>query len=126
MRTAVKVALGVVKNPKRRYKIWKYAEKKFTKYDFETSPYVREFICPLRSTKFLYPRKDFDKPVYLEFEGHMLPAQHYYKQYLEQVYPGYMNLPPVEKRKQKTNAVFIDIEKGYVNYKGVYYCKNKA
>ena len=123
MRFAVGFALKVVKSPSARYKIWKYAEKQFTKYDFETSPYVREFICPLRSTKFVYLRKNFDKPVMLEFEGHMLPAQHYYKRYLNKVYPNYMELPPVEKRIQKTNAVFIDIDKSYKYYKGIEYCK---
>lgn len=123
MRNAVRLALAVIRKPSLRYKIWKYAEQQFTKYDFETSPYVREFLCPLRSTKFVYPRKEFDKPVMLEFEGHMLPAQHYYRQYLENVYPNYMSMPPIEKRTQKTKAVFIDIENGYKEYKGIYYCK---
>lgn len=123
MRLGVQTALTLVKNPHTRYKIWRFAEKQFTKYDFETSPFVREFICPLRSTRFIYPRKDFDKAEMVSFENHLLPAQHYYRDYLEQVYPGYMNLPPKEKRVQKTNAVYINLEKGYKEFKGIYYCK---
>ena len=96
-----------------------------SKYDFETSPWVREMVCPIRSAQFKYPRDKFDEPVYLEFEGHMLPAHHYYKDYLDNVYTGYMELPPEDKRTPKTNAIYINLDKGYKNYKGIKYCKGR-
>ena len=126
MKAAVGFALNMVRDPGRRYRLWRYAEKQFTKYSFESSPYVREFTCPLRSSRFKYPRKDFDKAILLAFEGHMFPAQRYYRQYLENVYPDYMELPPAEKRGQKTRAIFIDTEKGYKAYKGLYYCTKEG
>lgn len=123
MRFGVKCALGIIKNPRMRYKIWNYAKSQMSKYDFETSPWVREMVCPMRSARFKYPRDRFDEPIYLEFEGHMLPAHHYYKDYLENVYTGYMELPPEDKRTPKTNAVYINLDRGYANYKGIKYCK---
>jgi len=125
MRVAVKIALGLVRDPEKRYKLWRHAQYEMSKYDFETSPYVRELVAPLRSMKFIYPRKNFDKPYLLEFEGYKFPAQHYYKNYLENVYTGYMELPPEDKRKPKGDIVYINLDRGYINYKGIYYCKGK-
>lgn len=126
MRLCVGLALKLVRKPETRYKIWAYAQKKMSQYDFDGScPWVRELASPLRSMKFKYPRKDFDVPVYFVFEKHSIPAHHYYKQYLDNVYPGYMELPPEDKRTQKTKAVFIDLDTGYEAYKGIYYCKEQ-
>lgn len=122
MRLGVKLALGLVRNPKRRYKIWKYAEQQMSKYDFETSPWVRELIAPMKSMLIKYPRKKFTDVIYLEFEGHKFPAHHYSKAYLRKVYHNYMELPPIESRTQKVKAVYINLDCGYKNYKGIKYC----
>lgn len=122
MKLGVRMALGAVKNPEKRYKIWMYAKKKMSKYDFETSPWVREMVCPMRSARFKYPRKDFTNSYMLEFEGHMFPAHHYYKDYLNNVYAGYMDYPPEDKRFPKTKAVYINLDRGFKHYKGIKYC----
>lgn len=123
MRAVVRLMLGLVRCPKSRYKLWTYAEQQMSKYDFDKSKWVRELAAPYRSMKFKYPRKEFTDEVYLDFEGHKLPAHHYYELYLENVYPGFMELPPVEKRVQKTNAIYINLDEGYKKFKGLYYCK---
>lgn len=125
MRLGVRILLGAIRSPGVRYAVFMYAKKQMSRYDFETSPWVKELSAPLRSMKFRYPRKHFDEPLMLEFEGHMLPAQHYYKQYLEQVYPGYMQLPPEDQRKQKTHPLYINLDEGYKKFKGLYYCKDE-
>lgn len=125
MRLGVKLALGLIRSPQKRYKIWKYAEKKMSKYDFETSPWVRELIAPLKSMLIKYPRKDFTNALYVDFEGYKLPAQHYSEDYLTKVYHNYMELPPVEKRTQKVKAVYINLDKSYKSFKGTKYCIGK-
>lgn len=126
MRYGVAAALNLVKDPDKRYKIWTHAQDEMRKYDFDGNcKYVRELASPLRAMQFKYPRKDFDKPVMLDFEGHKFPAQHYYLQYLNNFYPGFMTPPPVEKRVQKTRAIYINLERGYKEYKGIYYCKDQ-
>lgn len=126
MRMGVKFMLGVIRTPKARYKTWMYAKKQMSKYDFETSPWVRELAAPFRSMIFKYPRKDFTDEVLLPFEDGMFPAQHHYKMYLDNVYPNYMTLPPVEKRVQKTRATYINLDQSYKEYKGKHYCKEKV
>jgi lipopolysaccharide cholinephosphotransferase len=121
MKLGVNLALHLVKDPDRRFRLWNYAKKKMSKYDFETSPWVREMVCPMRSAQFKYPRDKFDEPVFLDFEGHKLPAHHYYRDYLENVYKGYMELPPVEQRIPKTRAIYINLDKGYRFYRGIKY-----
>ncbi len=123
MRGLIYIALRLVQNPTHRYRIWRYAEKQMRKYDFESSTWVRELIAPLKSMIFKYPRKDFDKAIYLEFEGHSLPAHHYYKKYLENVYSGYMTPPPLEDRKPKSRIVYLNLDRSYKDYKGIYYCR---
>ena len=124
MRTIVKIMLGMIRNPHQRYKLWKYAEKQMKRYNFEKSKYVRETVASFRTMQMRYPRKNFDKPIYVEFEGRKFPAQHYYKQYLKNAFGDYMKLPPAEKRVPKGNVVYINLDDGYKNYKGKYYCCN--
>ena len=123
MKAIIKLALTLVPSTHMRYKIWKFAERQVRKYDFDKMPYVRELEAPFRSMFFKYPRKDFANPVFFEFEGRMFPAQHYYKQYLKNVYHDYMELPPVEERVPKTNLVYMNLKKSYLDFKGKYYCK---
>ena len=123
MKLAVRIMLGLVRSNERRYKIWKYAQKQMSKYPIETSPWVRELASPFRSILFKYPGKDFCKAEYFDYEDMKLPAHHYYKLYLDNVYPNYMQLPPEDKRKQKTRAIYINLDKGYKEFKGKYYCK---
>ncbi len=124
MRCVVALMLKIVPDQDRRYMIWKYAEKQISKYSFDNSPWVRELAAPLKSMRFKYPRDHFDSPVFLEFEGLNVPAQHYYQDYLNNVYPNYMELPPENKRVQKTRAIYINLDEGYRTFRGKYYCIN--
>lgn len=126
MKLSVKLALAIVPSKSIRYKIWKFAEGQVSKYDFEKMNWVRELEAPLKSMFFKYPRENFEHAVYLEFEGAMLPAQHYYKDYLKNVYHDYMNMPPADSRVPKSDVVYINLEEGYLNYRGIYYCCEKV
>ena len=68
--------------------------------------------------------EDFDKVVYLEFEGIQMPVMKGYERYLHLIWGDYMKLPPVEQRIAKHDAVYIDMNNGYKKYKGIYYLVN--
>ena len=127
MRFGVWLALALVRNPSKRYKLWSYALKQMSKYNFDSKEcqYVRELVAPLRSMFILYPREHFDTVVLLDFEDYKLPTHYYYLRYLEKAFGDFMSLPPKEKRVQKTRAVYINLDKGYKEFKGVYYCCKK-
>ena len=125
MRLWVKIALGLVTDLKKRYKIWNFAKQRMSKYNFETSKWVREMICPMRSAQFKYPREKFTDVYYLDFEEHRLPTHYYYKEYLHNVYGNYMELPPERERIPKIKPVYINLDQGYKHYKGIKYCKEE-
>lgn len=123
MRAGIRTALFLVKSPKMRYRIWKIAENNMKKESFETAHYVKELVASFRTMHCLYPRDHFTETQLLEFEGYLMPAHFYYEMYLKNVYGDYMQLPPEEKRKPKGDIVYMNLDKGFEDYKGIYYCK---
>lgn len=119
----IKMMLSVIKSPEKRYRIWKMAEKKYSKYDFEMSPYVKELVAFFSSMKHLYPRDKFTETKLIDFEGYKFPAHYFYKDYLKNIYSNYMQLPPESKRKPQGHIVYINLDKSFINYKGIYYLK---
>ena len=45
-----------------------------------------------------------------------------YDQYLTIAFGDYMQLPPKEKQVAHHDCLFCDLEHGYQQYKGIYYC----
>lgn len=119
------VAYAVVKKPESRYKIWRNAEKKMTKYKWDDCDEVTELIGSIKGMKIRHPKSDFDSVVYKDFECHKVPVMKGYERYLRLIWGDYMQLPPVEERVAKHDAVFIDLNNSYLNYKGKYYCVEK-
>ena len=114
----------VISKPSWRYHIWRFAEKQMSQYDFDTSHEVTELIGSLKGMKLRHPRQDFDHVVYKEFEGHQIPVMAGYERYLRLIWGDYMQLPPVEQRVAKHDAVYIDMDRSYTNYKGIHYLVN--
>lgn len=125
IRLVSRVIYLIVPSKKVRYKIWKNAEKKMSQYKWNDCDYVTELIGSIRGMRLKHPKKDFDKVLYKEFEGHKMPIMAGYHRYLSLIWGDYMKLPPVEKRKVKHDAVYIDINESYKKYKGIYYCTNR-
>ena len=48
-----------------------------------------------------------------------------YERYLRLIWGDYMQLPPVEQRVAKHDAVYIDMDNSYTNYKGIHYLVNE-
>lgn len=117
-----KVLLKLVPTKKGRYRIWSFASKQMSKYDFSTSEYVTELCVGPRYMGNLYKRTDFEKAVYLPFEDTTMPVPIGYDHYLTQVFGNYMELPDEKDRISHHDAVYIDTENTYKKYKGIYYC----
>ncbi|MGI6227545.1 MAG: LicD family protein [Peptococcales bacterium] len=118
--------LKIIRKRESRYKIWKYAEKRMTKYPInESTKYITELCSPYRYMKIRYPAKIFKEQSWLMFEGHMMPVPIGYDEYLRMAFGNYMELPPIEERVPKHNTVYIDLNNSYKEYKGIYYCVEK-
>ena len=112
--------LWLVPSWKARCRVSNYCEKQIKKYRFGEQEYVRYLACALR------PSKSFIDQVYLDFEGYKMPVPVGYDAVLRAAYGDYMQLPPEDARKPATdNLIFYDLERSYLEYKGLYYC-NKS
>lgn len=123
VRFCSRILYGIIKSAKLRYKIWRFAERKMIKYAWHECSEVTELIGSIKGMKLRHPKSDFDTVTYLDFEGYKIPVMIGYDRYLRLIWGDYMQLPPVEKRVAKHDAVFIDMNNGYLHYKGIYYCK---
>jgi len=124
--TATKIALNLVRSFKMRYKIWKWAEKGFTKYGTEKSEFSASFVEGATIMRQHFPTEWFKNPAELEFEGYKLPVPKDYDKWLTVSYGDYMQLPPEEDRIFRHEAVFIDLDTPYKEYYGIYYGKNRT
>ncbi|MBO1720459.1 LicD family protein [Extibacter sp. GGCC_0201] len=125
MEMAGKSALALIPSKKMRYKIWRFAEKKMTKYNIEDCRFVTELCAGPHYMKNEYPKEAFDAAVYKEFEGHMMPIPQGYDDYLRIAFGDYMKLPPKEKQVAHHDVIKCDLKTGYKQYKGKLYCVNR-
>ncbi|MBQ3074006.1 MAG: LicD family protein [Ruminococcus sp.] len=106
-----KVLLTIFRGRKLRYKIWKFAEKRMTRYHFDESENVAEFCAGFYFMKKVYPRHIYDGKVELEFEGEKFFAMKGYDEYLHIPFGDYMELPPEEKRLPHHDIVKLELHK---------------
>ena len=92
-----------------------------TKYNKKQSPFITELCSRYQYMVNEYPKEIFEMPVYKEFEGFLAPLPQGYDAYLKMAFGDYMQLPPESEQVPKHDAVFIDLENSYENYKGKYY-----
>lgn len=114
--------LTIIRSQEKRYKIWKYCEKQFSKYT--NTKDVGELVTGFHNGKLRYPRKIFSEPQELMYEGHIVYGPTDPHGYLKLRYPGYESYPPIEEQKPKFSPAFIDIHTSYKKYYGIEYCIN--
>ncbi|MDY5741635.1 MAG: LicD family protein [Lachnospiraceae bacterium] len=112
----------VIRSPKLRYRIWKRAERKMSKYSWDSCDEVTELVGSIKGMKLRHKKSDFDRVEYLEFEGHKVPVMKGYERYLTAIWGNYMQLPPPEQRVAKHDTAFIDLHTDYREYRGIHYC----
>lgn len=120
-----KLSLGLVRSPKLRYKLWKGAERRLSRYGTKKCSEVASFGEGASIMRMRFPTQWFREPAYVQFEGHMLPVPGDVDKYLTISFGDYMQLPPEEDQVARHDAVFVDLENSYTKYKGIYYCVEK-
>lgn len=104
-----KVLLGIFRGKNIRYKIWKFAEKRMSRYNFETSENVAELCAGFYFMKKVYPRSIYDGVTEVEFEGRRYLAMKNYDEYLKIPFGNYMELPPEEKRVAHHDIIELEL-----------------
>ena len=122
---ATKLALGVFRSDKIRYRIWKSAEQRIARYGTEQCNLVASFGEGTSIMKMRFPTEWFRTPAIMDFEGHPMPVPANVDEYLRISFGDYMQLPPEEDRVARHSAVFIDLDNSYTEYKGIHYCVKK-
>lgn len=77
-------------------KKWRYNQ--YYKYNTFPSDWISRVLGETRFNSAFLPKDVFGKPVYVPFEGVMLPVPEKLDEYLSITYGNYMQLPPEEKR----------------------------
>ena len=116
--------LGLVRSPRARYRLWKFAESRMTSTPYGSTPQVRYLYSGPMYMRKIFPLTDFASAVELEFEGRMVPVPVGYDEYLTIFYGDYMTPPPLKDRHPHHDIVFLDLDTPYENYRGIEYCVN--
>ena len=119
---AGKIGLGLIKSPKTRYKIWKFAEKQMSKYRIAECDAITEICAGPRYMKNRYPKEIFASALFIDFEDTKMPVPVGYDKYLRIVFGDYMKLPPEDRRVTEHEGLVIDPDNSYLHYKGRFFC----
>ncbi len=110
IRNMSKLLLSLFKKPSSRARIYQKAERKMSKYDFDTHTYCTELCAGPHYMKNRYPAEAFSSPLYHEFEGFSAPIPKGYDVYLRTAFGDYMQLPPKEKQVPHHDLYQLDLD----------------
>lgn len=113
-----RILLAFFPTPKSRYKAWRLAEKRMTRFKAEECESLTELCSWYQYMVNEYSKEIFSEVVYLPFEDAQIPAPVGYDAYLKKAFGNYMELPPEEDRVPKHDAEIIDLENSYKKYFG--------
>lgn len=88
--------------------IHKKLDQTFNKYNDAPKPYIAALASYHKLSHQIVPAQVYEKQVYVDFEGHMLPVPVEYDFLLRHIYGDYMTLPPEEKRVIKHHFLYGD------------------
>ena len=107
-----KLLLGIFRGKKLRYKIWRFAQKRMSRYNFEESENVAELCAGFYFMKKIYPRElIYNGTTEVEFEGKKFLAMKGYDEYLKIPFGNYMELPPEDERVPHHDIVELKLHK---------------
>ena len=113
--------LALFPGQKARYRIWRLMEKLMSRYSFDRCTKTTELCSRYQYMVNEYPHWVFEKAVFKPFEGQKFPIPLGYDTYLTMAFGDYMELPPESAQIPKHDAVFVDLDHSYKNYRGVYF-----
>ena len=111
MAAGSRLLLGIFRGRKTRYRIWKLAKKKMTRYPIRECRYITELCSGPYYMKKKYRKEWFEKAVFVDFEGRKMPIPIGYDGYLREAFGDYMQLPPKEKQKAHHDCVLLDLDR---------------
>ncbi len=117
-----KLLLAIVRRPAARYRIWKHAEARMSRYPISQCEAITEICAGPHYMRNRYPKEIFADALFLDFEDTKMPVPVGYDRYLRIAFGDYMQLPPREKQVPAHDAVLLDPDHPYTQYKGRYYC----
>lgn len=120
---ATKLALGVFRSFRIRYRLWHFAEKWMIGLGKKNDGMVASLVEGPTIMRQHFPASWFTKPKYLEFEGEQFPVPSNFHEWLTTSYGEYMKYPPEAEQIARHDAVFIDLTNSYVKYRGIKYCQ---
>lgn len=113
VRLVSRVLLALVPSKKRRYRIWRFAEKQMTKYPMEKCIGYTELCSGPKYMKNFYPIEVFSGAIRVPFENTVLPIPSGYDEYLRIAFGDYMKLPPEEECVPFHDAAVSELDKSY-------------
>lgn len=111
-----RLLLGIVRGKKLRNKIWRFCEKKMTKYKLSENKCVTELCSGPHWMKIEYPKHIYEGVSYVEFEGYTMPCMSGYDEYLTMVFGDYMKEPPVEEQVPHHDIAYLDLDTPCIEY----------
>lgn len=126
MTLGTNILLSLIRSPKARYRVWKAAERRMTRYRWENCSHVKCITSTLHELLTPFPKEYFcfgDRRALFEDTEAIIPKNA--EAYCKKMYGDYMALPPEEKRIVKHRTEYIDLENNYKKYRGIYYLAGK-
>lgn len=119
-------ALACFPSWKAKTRVWKFAEKKMSKYPIRNCRKITELCVRWGYMVNEYPKEAFASAVYRDFEGYQMPIPVGYDAYLKMAFGEYMTPPPQDKQVTCHDAVIIDPKHSYKQYRNYYGSKKTA
>ena len=120
-----RILLGIFRGKKIRYRIWSRAKREMTKYPISECLGITELCSGPGYMKNWHDKAWFESYIEVPFEDRLMPIPAGYDSYLRTVFGDYMELPPEEDRVAPHDCLFVDLDKPYTEYKGIYYMTEK-
>lgn len=108
-------------------RLWMSAKRRMTRYPIAQCDKITELCAGPKYWSKEYQKEWFASAVEVPFENATVPLPVGYDQYLRTAFGDYMQRPPKEQQIAHHDAVRVDMEHGYLRYRGVDYCvENKG
>jgi LPS biosynthesis protein len=121
MSVGTSILLGIIRSPAGRYKVWKWAEKQMTKYEWGKCTHIKSITSQFHELMTAFPKEWFgDRKEPFEDIIASVPLEA--EKYCKAMYGNYMKLPPEDKRMIRHNTIAIDLHHPYTEYRGKLYC----
>lgn len=120
MKFLVSALLALVKDPHKRFLLWKHAEEKIICADWDHCETVVETVTSFKSLLKPKPRKWFETKD-IAFENIVAKIPVGADEYMTGVYGNYRELPPKEEQVPRHDLLFMDLQQSYLRYKGEKY-----